>query len=369
VLMLPASHRAVETFLHDILALTGASGGVIRAKSPTGGEIGLVAAAGLTEAAIHHEAINPICGVCAETLASDCVTTNSENCPIARGELAGSASTSSHPWPVAVPIDYHGQSVGVLTLFFPTPPTTNNWMPLLRPLGLLLGLALENLRLEQEQAQLWAMRLQHLLAAELHDGLAQRLTYARMTVNLLQQLLRFIPTPSDDAEPHVTIRTKMGELDQSLKAAQQEVRSLIQQFGSNHPSSQPDWEGLFRDFQSACPQTRLQVTLNPAQLSNDPLRCEQLYRIVQEALHNIRKHADARHVAITLERTAGGLQLTICDDGKGFIANEPASASFGLKLMKERVALLNGTLTIDSSPGEGTTVQVTLPFVHSGGQP
>lgn len=365
MLLPPASHRAVEAFLADILALTGASGGVIRARSPEWDDVGLVAAVGLDEAALYHETLAPICGACAETLANDCITTGSDNCPIARGELTPKGGQAERSL-ISVPIDLHTQPIGVLTLFFASPPTAPQWEPLLRPLGLLLGLALENVRLEQEQARHWAMRLQHLVAAELHDGLAQRLTYARMTLHLVEQHLQGLAPDLErsDRTPLTAALEKLGALDQTLKVAQQEVRRLIREFGTPDATGDFDWDGLFREFQSACPDVHLQVALNPRQITSPPLVCEQLYRIVEESLHNIRKHAQARHVAITLSPTSQGLQLTIRDDGKGFAA--PSPSSFGLKLMKERVALLNGTLTIESSPGKGTTLQVTIPNPLSG---
>ena len=81
-----------------------------------------------------------------------------------------------------------------------------------------------------------------------------------------------------------------------------------------------------------------------------------LYRIVQEALTNVVKHAQARNVTILLVRREGSVTAVIEDDGRGFDPDELSGDGLGLLGMRERVALLDGRLTIESSPGAGTTL-------------
>lgn len=106
-----------------------------------------------------------------------------------------------------------------------------------------------------------------------------------------------------------------------------------------------------------------------------PPECETaLYRITQEAMTNIARHAEAHRVSILLERRPGRLSLIIEDDGKGFDANTvpqaaPAHGSLGLLGMRERVHLVGGTLQIESSPGAGTTLFVRLPLPDMNPQP
>ncbi|MGO8697267.1 MAG: sensor histidine kinase [Limisphaerales bacterium] len=91
-----------------------------------------------------------------------------------------------------------------------------------------------------------------------------------------------------------------------------------------------------------------------------------LYRIAQEALTNIARHAQAKRVSVLLERRAGCISLIVEDDGQGF--NAPAEGAFvcpgrlGLLGMQERVQLAGGTLTIESAPGAGVTLFVRLPL-------
>jgi signal transduction histidine kinase len=89
-----------------------------------------------------------------------------------------------------------------------------------------------------------------------------------------------------------------------------------------------------------------------------------LYRIVQESLNNILKHSGARHADIRLERDLHEVQLQIQDDGAGFPADQPPTSrpGLGLKNMAERVQLLGGQMTVDSQPGQGTRIKLTVPI-------
>ena len=87
-----------------------------------------------------------------------------------------------------------------------------------------------------------------------------------------------------------------------------------------------------------------------------------IYRVVQEALHNIVKHADAHNVEVTVRQEQDRLRLSIQDDGKGFHAQQ--GKGMGLVGMQERVSHLGGSFAVDSAPGRGTVLMVTLPLVR-----
>jgi signal transduction histidine kinase len=90
-----------------------------------------------------------------------------------------------------------------------------------------------------------------------------------------------------------------------------------------------------------------------------------VYRIVQEALSNVAKHAGAGHATVTVREDAESVEVVVRDEGSGFATDE-TSTGFGLVGMRERVALLDGELTIESTPGDGTTVRGLLPVRRSG---
>jgi signal transduction histidine kinase len=94
-----------------------------------------------------------------------------------------------------------------------------------------------------------------------------------------------------------------------------------------------------------------------------------LFRVIQEALNNARRHAHAKNVLVDLTQSGNAIQLKIADDGSGFEAKR--TRGMGLLGMEERVKRLGGTIIIDSRTGVGTTIHVTLPLTaeRSGGNP
>jgi signal transduction histidine kinase len=93
-----------------------------------------------------------------------------------------------------------------------------------------------------------------------------------------------------------------------------------------------------------------------------------LYRILQEAIANIVRHSGATQASIAISQTNGTVQTIIEDNGKGFTAGASTESGqsgrqgFGLKSMTERMNLIGGTITFDSSPGKGTTIRMTIPI-------
>jgi signal transduction histidine kinase len=87
-----------------------------------------------------------------------------------------------------------------------------------------------------------------------------------------------------------------------------------------------------------------------------------VYRIMQECINNIVKHSEANEVNVVIRKNVSSVEISIKDDGKGFeIANAGVKGGFGLKGMSERVNLLKGKIRIESKPGIGTTITITIP--------
>jgi signal transduction histidine kinase len=89
-----------------------------------------------------------------------------------------------------------------------------------------------------------------------------------------------------------------------------------------------------------------------------------LYRVLQEAIANIVRHSGATSARITISQSENGVQAIIEDNGKGFVQGSSQSGrqGFGLKSMTERMNLVGGTISFDSSPGKGTTIQIVIPI-------
>jgi len=98
----------------------------------------------------------------------------------------------------------------------------------------------------------------------------------------------------------------------------------------------------------------------PAAVGTDATLC--LYRVAQEALNNVARHARAHAASVVLRQVDGGLLLAVRDDGVGFDPDEPRTrGSLGLVSMRERLRLVNGTLDVDSAPGHGTVIVAWVP--------
>ncbi len=122
----------------------------------------------------------------------------------------------------------------------------------------------------------------------------------------------------------------------------------------------PALERLVETFQE---QTGIEVIMEP-QLGQERLPSEietALYRIIQEALTNVVKHAQASRVSIVLSRRANTVSAVFEDDGRGFAVDETREDGLGLLGMKERLSLLDGRLQIESSPAGGTTLVAEVP--------
>jgi signal transduction histidine kinase len=105
------------------------------------------------------------------------------------------------------------------------------------------------------------------------------------------------------------------------------------------------------------------LAFTPKSITLDDLRSTALFRILQETLTNVARHANASAVQIALLVNGTSANLEVRDNGKGFSADDPASLnSFGIIGIRERVSHLHGTVTFDSAAGHGTTVRIYLPL-------
>lgn len=201
-------------------------------------------------------------------------------------------------------------------------------------------------RVEQERAR---------LAREFHDELGQVLTTARMHAQLLERQL-----PADAAAARSAaqeIEAMIGEASRSVKAIASDLRPAALNLGL---SAAVEW---IAGRVLAPAGIGYSVSITPAADHLDDSHAIALFRIVQESLNNIVRHAGASHVHVTLGRLDEELHLLVEDDGKGFDAGGvDHSSHFGLLGISERVTALGGTLEIDSSPGAGTRLSISLPL-------
>jgi len=189
------------------------------------------------------------------------------------------------------------------------------------------------------------------LAREIHDTIAQDLTGL---VLLAQRAGRELSTGDTGAAGE-----QLTLLEQGARSALAETRALVAATSPTDLGTGGITAALERLAQRYERETAITVTVRTDLIS--PLTRDLevvLLRCAQEGLANVRKHSDARSAALTLVATTSGISLSVADDGSGFDPAE-SSSGFGLSGMRSRLALVNGTLDIDSGP-EGTTLTVTL---------
>ena len=193
------------------------------------------------------------------------------------------------------------------------------------------------------------------IAGELHDGVLQRIT--SLTLELATATLELPP----DSQPKAEVR----EVEKKLIEVGTEIRQLSHEL---HPAVLQE-AGLPAALSSYCEEfSRLrgipiayQADESVEELSPGAALC--IYRIAQEALGNVAKHAKAKQVEVRLTRSDGRVCLVVADDGVGFNPDGSGkSGGLGLINMRERVRQLNGTFEFDSKPGHGTTVKAEVPF-------
>lgn len=190
------------------------------------------------------------------------------------------------------------------------------------------------------------------LARELHDETGQALTSILLGLKSLEQAL-----DSDEAREGVaSLRDLVVSTLQDVRRLAVELRpSALDDFGLA-----PALERLVDTYgrQAAVP-VHLEIRLGDDRL---PAEIETtLYRMVQEALTNVAKHADATSISIVLTRTASSVRLVVEDDGAGFEPGGARGGGLGLPGMRERVALLDGRLRVESAHGKGTTLVAEVP--------
>jgi signal transduction histidine kinase len=222
----------------------------------------------------------------------------------------------------------------------------------------------ERLRRSFEQLRALAAHLQSVreeertrVAREIHDELGQALTAIKLD---LTALLRDLPTDQEPAVRHCqSILNLLDEAIQSVRRIATDLRpGVLDDLGL---VAAVEWAA--EEFQART-GIKCHVTLPDVDIAMDPERATALFRIFQETLTNVARHANATQVNIRLVQN-GDLSLEVRDDGKGIPEKQlSAGQSLGILGMRERALLLGGELTISGGPGEGTIVKVRIPNIH-----
>ena len=193
------------------------------------------------------------------------------------------------------------------------------------------------------------------IAREIHDELGQSLTALKMDVHWVGHRV-------GDAQP--SVGAKVGAMSKMIDATVQSVRRISSQLRPKllddlGLSAAIEWQAREFEQRSGIPCA---IRSEPDDIVLDPARSTALFRIFQETLTNVARHAGASRVDVVLKDFPGKLEMTITDDGKGIGPEQVSDGrSLGLVGMRERVRSVGGKLEITGRPGRGTTVHVRIP--------
>jgi len=264
------------------------------------------------------------------------------------------------PKQLCIPIRYKIQTLGVINLYIENDFCISEELAyLLLSIGAHLGEYIERTNIEQKYHRQLIKNERNIIANELHDSLAQTLASLRFQVRILDQALQ----PVGDFMAFKTI----DSVEHALDEATTDLRELIA-----HCRVPIEQQGLVAAIKRAVEKFRKETGIHillqcDEQVSPLPSNMElNAYRIVQEALTNIKKHANAYIVRVLLSHDSdGNIRILIENDGKGFDQNKIHSSEgehLGLTIMKERAKHLGGSLKIESEPDEGTRVELRFSY-------
>ncbi|HEX6508891.1 MAG TPA: GAF domain-containing sensor histidine kinase [Chloroflexota bacterium] len=253
----------------------------------------------------------------------------------------------------SIPLYFRDTPLGIMNVTSPTwRRLTRDELRLLSTIAYQIGIAIERARLAEESTQLARAEERARIAREIHDTLAQGLT--AITLHL-EGALRHLESDPRGARDRMERALAMSR--RSLEDARQSVLTL-----RSAPLTKPLPEALRALARSFTSETGVRVRVRAAGSLTLSLEPEtELYRIAQEALMNIRRHAHAREVEIELRRTPRSIRLSVSDDGQGFDPLSAGEGHHGIVGMKERARLLGGRLRVERKVPGGTRVVATIP--------
>lgn len=262
---------------------------------------------------------------------------------------------------IGIPLVDGGVTYGVMPLALPPGKGLELWqMELAETMGSHVGAALAAAERKEEHRRLGVLEERAAIARELHDSLAQSLSYAKIQIARLAAVLERGRNGSDGSNGS-DAHGVLDELRAGVNSAYRELRELLTTFRLG--LGEEGFDGALRDAVSEF-ERRSGVRVS---LSNDLLKLElsanaqiHVLQVVREALTNIEHHAHARHAWVTLARSLGAIEVTIEDDGVGIDANRSPRGHFGLSIMHDRARSVGGNLAVERRAPNGTRVRLSF---------
>lgn len=271
-------------------------------------------------------------------------------------QMPGHCERAGYETVISVPVRLHERLVGELNLFYRSVATlTDEDRALLETLASHLAGAIEGLRAGALEREAAVAEERGLLARELHDSIAQGLSFQKIQVGLLRDALQ-----RQDA---ARVDRALRELEVGVRESLSDVRELLMHFRTrtNAEDIEPALRTTLQKFEH---QTGLatHLSIDGDALPLPPDVQVQVLHVVQEALSNVRKHARASEVWVEVQQSPQW-RVEVRDDGCGFAPGvaEADQTHVGLRIMRERAQRIGASVEVVSVPGSGTAVALTLP--------
>lgn len=352
---------ACREVLDKVMLLLDAQAGLVRFMDASGGQLNIGVHRNLSEAFLQSEHSLPV---------GDCLCGGA----VSDGQAVSCALPAQTPHCkhmvcrdaerfasiVAIPISSKNQMLGMFNLFFyQARPLGVNEVRLLETIGQHLGIAIENQRLVEREKEMAVSEERNLLAQELHDSIAQSLAFLNIQAQMLQDSLRREDMPEAKAE--------LERIREGIQESYDDVRELLVHFRTRVDAGNLD-KAIAIALEKFEGQTGVATRLiRNGEFHETPTKnAIQILHIVQESISNVRKHAAATLVEVTIDRGERGERCSIMvrDNGCGFdpsTAAEDGDVHVGLRIMRERAHRIGGRFDIQSRVGEGTTMTLELP--------
>ena len=279
----------------------------------------------------------------------------------ANGTAMVEADQQTDAWIVYSPIRVQARPIGLLcAINSRSHKFTNEQVEFLAILSAFAASAIENARLAEESRYVLLASERDRIAREMHDGISQSLFSISLGLELCKKLLA--------RGEQTAVMDRLGELQEHLNDSMAELRRFIydlrpmklQELGVTGAIDY--W---LRELTAGrAVKGDLTIQGSPSTLTPNIEAC--LYRVAKEATSNVVRHAAARRFTVTLNYLSDSVEMSVTDDGQGFDVEQVIDADLpgsgmGLRSIRERVKRENGQLTVVSSQGAGTTIEVRLP--------
>jgi len=253
----------------------------------------------------------------------------------------------------SVPLVFQGKQLGIMNITAPAMRRlTKSELSLLATIGLQVSIAIERARLAEESAMLVRADERARLARDIHDTLAQGL--AALTLQIETALQHVGRNPD-------RVRERMEKALATARASLDEARRSVTALRAGATAGKPLAQALASLARELTSESGIRVSFDARGACElDAATEEELFRIAQQALTNVRQHAHAKTAAVTLECTRRQAKLNIEDDGIGFDVRRVAPERHGITGMRERARAAGGSLRIESKAKRGTRVIATV---------